>query len=79
MHLAAIWYNLLTVPAVNAGRVATHDELLHLVWGQANPAGVVRTLVSINQGPLWCLGGPSVVIAKPESTEAMRRWQWNKG
>ena len=30
--------------SVNAGRVMTHEELLHRVWGPANPAGGVRTI-----------------------------------
>ena len=39
MHLTAIWYNLLMELAVNAGRVATYDELLHLVWGASQSCG----------------------------------------
>ena len=34
--------------------------------GQANPAGVVRTLASINKGPLSCPGGPGgLIVRKP--------------
>ena len=44
MRLTAIQYNLLAELAVNAGRVVTHEELLHRVWGPANPAGGVWTI-----------------------------------
>ena len=44
VRLTAIQYNLLAELAVNAGRVVTHEELLHRVWGPANPAGGVRTI-----------------------------------
>ena len=39
VQVTAIQYNLLAELAVNAGRVVTHEELLHRVWGPANPAG----------------------------------------
>ena len=44
VRLTAIQYNLLAELAVNAGRVVTHEELLHRVWGPANPAGGMRTI-----------------------------------
>ena len=44
VRLTAIQYNLLAELAVNSGRVVTHEELLHRVWGPANPAGGVRTI-----------------------------------
>ena len=45
VRLTAIQYNLLAELAVNAGRVVTHEELLHRVWGPANPGSprVIRT------------------------------------
>ena len=45
VRLTATQYNLLAELAVNAGRVVTHEELLHRVWGQANSGTprVIRT------------------------------------
>ena len=44
-QLTATEYDLLAELAVNAGRVVTHQELLHRVWGPVNPgsAYTIRT------------------------------------
>ncbi len=43
--LTATQYNLLAELAINAGRMVTHEELLHRVWGPTNPGSprVIRT------------------------------------
>ena len=43
VQLTATEYDLLAKLAVNAGRVARHEELLQRVWGPTNP-GSPRTI-----------------------------------
>ncbi len=53
--LTATQYNLLAELAINAGRVVTHEELLHRVWGPTNPGSprVIRTQLMRLRQKLW--------------------------
>ena len=77
VRLTAIQYNLLAELAVNAGRVVTHEELLHRVWGPANPAGGVRTIRTHLMRLRRLLGedaeNPTYIFAEPRVGYRMPR------
>ena len=68
VRLTATQYDLLAELAVNAGRVVTHDELLHRVWGPTRPGSpqVIRTqlmrqkLGEDGENPIYIFAEPRV-------------------
>ena len=90
-QLTATEYDLLAELAVNAGRVVTHQELLHRVWGPVNPgsAHTIRThlmrlrhkLGEDGENPTYIFSEPRVGyrMAVGEGAEDDQRRVTNRG
>ena len=68
VRLTATQYDLLAELAVNAGRVVTHEDLLHRVWGPTRPGSVqvIRTQLMRLRQKLGEDGeNPTYIFAEP--------------
>ena len=71
----AIQYELLAEVALSAGRLVTHEELLHRVWGPTNPGSpwVTRTrLMQMRRLLSEDAGNPAYIFAEPRVGYRMR-------
>ena len=80
MRLTATEYDLLAEFAVNAGRVVTHEDLLHRVWGPTNPGSprVIRTQLMRLRQKLGEDGeNPTYIFAEPRVRYRMAEGETN--